>query len=204
MLYRQAGSNVQPSPIAQRGVFSIIYNPDEAGVSSTPSSKSVAYLPSPNLVMPDGTKCPALITTNGANQGWNVLGKIRLRVERTGSKIKVMTSDKGSVEYLPANTMEINLEDYEYLQKFLVPCAVGFIAYSQPNATFKPIMQPGLTDPVLDVRDNTLWKFNGSTWTKEQYDIKAGTFVKEGRIYKNPVTNGLYYVSSGYQFIKMT
>jgi hypothetical protein len=207
-LYRQGGSNVQPlnglSATVPCSSLAVIYQP---GVTSQPNfdstQRKVAGVVG-NMVFPDGTKIPATgIVTNGANGGWNVMGTVRLKVVRTGNVITIQsTNGKSDMTYDPANNITIDLSTSADLQKFMGPCQVGFIAYSQPDSSFKSIQQPGVNDQIIDARDNSLWTFDGTNWNQTFFN-DTNSPVKEGRIYKNAITGASYYVARGYNLIRL-
>lgn len=204
-LYRQAGSNVQPlEGVTSKSAFplAVIYQP---GVSSQPNFDSTQRLvkgTAGSMVYPDGTAIPSTgIPGNGLNKGWDVFGKVRLKVVRAGNIITIQSANgSGATTYPPENMITIDLNASDDLKKFLVPCRVGFLAYSQPNASFKSIVQPGVNDQIVDARDNSIWTYNGSTWTQSFFN-ESNAPVKEGRIYKNTITGKLFFVQSGYNII---
>lgn len=204
-LYRQAGSNVQPLDSASTQPvmpLSVVYQP---GLKSQPnfdnSQRAVAGVIG-SMVYPDGTAIAAPgITTNGDHKGWDALGKVRVKVVREGNIITIQSANGfGATTYPAENIITIDLNASADLQKFLAPCRVGFIAYSQPNASFKSIRQPGVNDQIVDARDNSIWTFDGTTWSQTFFNASNAP-VKEGRIYKNTITGKLFYVQSGFNII---
>lgn len=204
-LYRQAGSivqafegaNTQPvSPLA------VIYQPGVKAQPNFDSAQRVVAGVIGSMVYPDGTPIVSPgITTNGTHKGWDALGKVRVKVVRAGNIITIQSANGfGATTYPADNIITIDLNTSPDLQKFLAPCRVGFIAYSQPNASFKSIRQPGVNDQIVDARDNSIWTFDGSTWSQTFFNASNAP-VKEGRIYKNTITGKLFYVQSGYNII---
>ena len=202
-LYRQGGSNVQPakSPVAP---FALVYQPGVGNLPGyDPTTRKVGGVVG-NLVFPDGTPIPAEgISTNGLNLGWDALGVVRVKVVREGNVITCQTSKgRGDLTYDPANKFVIDLNSSDDLRKFIPPCRVGFIAYSQPNASFKSLLQPGVNDQIIDARTNSVWTYDGTNWNNAPFTAENAP-VKEGRMYKNAITGSLYYVAGGFNFIRL-
>lgn len=203
-LYRQGSSNVQPAGPGPVMPFALIYQP---GVPQYPgydtNLRRVAGVVG-NLTYADGVAIPPEgISTNGGHGDWNTMGVVRLKVIREGNLITCQTSKgRGDLTYDPLNSFVVDLNSSEDLRKFIKPSRVGFITYSQPNATFKSLLQPGVNDQIIDARDNSIWTYNGTTWSKAAFTA-ANAPVKEGRMYKNAITGSLYYVASGFNFIRL-
>ena len=71
---------------------------------------------------------------------------------------------------------------------FQSPCQIGYIAVSQPAATWKNLQVPVAKRDIIDSRDKTVWRWNATTssW------VNAGKFTNPdvmtpGRLYKNTV-----------------
>lgn len=203
-LYRQGSSNVQPSGPGPVAPFALVYQP---GVANLPgydkNLRRVAGVVG-NLTYCDGVAIPPEgITTNSGHGGWDTMGVVRLKVVREGNLITCQTSKgRGDVSYDPANQFVIDLNSSDDLRKFIPPCRVGFIAYSQPNASFKSLLQPGVNDQIIDARNNSVWTYDGTKWNNVPFTAENAP-VKEGRIYKNAITGSAYYVAGGFNFIRL-
>lgn len=183
-LYRLAGSNV--NPVNTDGVWALQLNLNTsvalAGVSA-------------GLHFPDGTAVPEKITTNGANGSWSTLGPITLKVVRNGSVITCSTTDKGGSAYVASFSFDLNSR--ADTKKFIAPCRIGYIAYSQPNATFKVIQQPGSRDPIVDITDGSVWKWENNQWVQYPESSPAlKALIKQGRFFSSTVDGGLYFAFS--------
>lgn len=212
MLFRAGGSNAIPEGSYQVGPvkpLTLIYQakigplyPQPGPYVNDPESYSVAGVTG-KLVFPDGIPIPAAgITTNGLNGGWDLLGPIRLKVVRTPTSITCYSANKGSTTYDAANSFTVNLNSDPRLAKFMEPCSIGYIAYSQPEATFKAIQQPGLKLPIIDQRDNSLWLWSGTAWVKNTMTA-ANRPYKPGQIVRSAVNGKSFVANNGNALIQM-
>lgn len=195
MLYRSASTVV---PVGQNPAF-----PFGLAYEGPTAQKYVVGGVVGNLVFPNGTAIPAAgITTNGLNGGWDLLGPIRLKVVRTPTSITCYSANKGSTTYDAANSFTVNLNSDPRLAKFMEPCSIGYIAYSQPEATFKAIQQPGLKLPIIDQRDNSLWLWSGTAWVKNTMTA-ANRPYKPGQIVRSAVNGKSFVANNGNALIQM-
>lgn len=157
--YRSAGSTFKPGFY----YFSVMYNPDPM---ATGTGEWQVGGTNGSLHYPDGTAMPSAPTvTNGLNGGWDALGEISLKVERTPEQIKIWSSDKGKVGvYTDDNLITIDLTSDDRLTRFMHPSRIGYQAMSQPNATFRVLSQPDYQVPIFDVRDGSMQVFEGGAW----------------------------------------
>lgn len=190
MVYRTFSTAV-PTPTGNRvDPVHVILNP---GASSGTMKRIGGF--TGTLRHADGTEIPAAgITTNGGHGGWNLVGPVRLKVERTATQVKIWATDFGSPEvYSDANSMVIDLTTAD-LKRFQQPSRIGYITYSQPAATFKVFQAPGSNKPIVDSRDNSMWRYENRAWA--QYlagSVQLQTEFPQGRLYSSTVTKRLYY-----------
>lgn len=148
------------------------------------------------LHLTDGvTPAPATgIVNNGGYGGWNTAGPIRVKVERTATQIKIWTTDVGSPDvYSDVNSLTINLTSND-LKRFQQPSRIGYIAFSQPLASFKVFQAPGSNKPILDARDGSMWRYENRAW--KQYlsgSVQVQAELPQGRLYSSSVNKRLYY-----------
>ena len=143
----------------------------------------------------DGSVIPAEgITTNGGKGSWQVAGAVRLKIERTATQIKIWATDVGSPSvYSEANSMTIALTGAD-LKRFQQPSKIGYIAFSQPAASFKVYQAPGSNKPIIDARDSSTWKYENRAWVKYATgDAKAVMEMPQGRLFSSTVDKQLYY-----------
>jgi hypothetical protein len=143
----------------------------------------------------DGSVIPAEgITTNGGKGSWGTAGPVRLKVERTATQIKIWASDVGSpTVYSEANSLVIPLTSAD-LKRFQQPAKIGYIAFSQPQATFKVFQSPGSNKPIIDARDNSTWKYENRAWVKYAAgNPKAVMEMPQGRLFSSTVDKQLYF-----------
>lgn len=143
----------------------------------------------------DGSVIPAEgITTNGGKGSWADAGKVRLKIERTATQIKIWASDVGSpTVYSEANSMTIALTSAD-LKRFQQPSKIGYIAYSQPASSFNVFQAPGSNVPIIDARDSSTWKYENRTWVHHaQGSAESVAEMPQGRLYASTVDLDLYY-----------
>ena len=148
-----------------------------------------------NLVFPNGTAIPAAgITTNGGMGGWNIHGPVKIKVVRKANSLTCYTTNKGSDVYDPANSFTVDLTEDARLARFTKPCAIGYMAYSQPSTTYRAIQQPGLGLPIYDSRDGSVWQYVNGAWSKSPSLVDMG-LLYPGQMVRSEITSKLFYVN---------
>lgn len=136
------------------------------------------------LTWADGVVADA---TNGANSGhggWRQAGiGSRLRVTRSGDIIKVETSQPNSTEIYEPATRTINLAADPKLVMFRGAQSFGYVACSQPNATWAVTSRPSISRPIIDVRTWTKYNKLGNDWLPTPSSKNA--ILAEGILYRN-------------------
>lgn len=192
VLYRIAGSGgPSPTPNVSNFPFQIGYNP---GAAANNRTLIVAGL-SGSLQYPDGTLIGGG-TTDGqqTHGGWSSLGAIRVKVERSVSQITVWTTDRSDLTYRPENSLTIDLDSQSYLKRFKLPGKIGYIAHSQPYASFKTIQAPGANAPVYDVRDKSVWLYENRNWIRYPAgDAKVKAAYPKGLLYSSTQEHKTYF-----------
>lgn len=146
-----------------RYYFNVIYNPNSDG---TGPAEWVVAGTNGSMHYPNGTPFPAAITpTNGGFGTWADLGEISLKITRTPTQLIVASSDKGALGvYKPENTLTIDLTSDDRLAPFIHPSRIGYLAQSQPNATYRVLTQPDFQAPIFDVRNGSMQVYEGGAW----------------------------------------
>lgn len=187
VLYRNAGSGI--------GGWPLVVNMNPGPVAD--GARWVARV-SGTLHYPDGNP----IGTNGFDGltnhgGWNTLGVIRVKVERSSTQIKVWTTDKGTpTVYDDANSFTIDLTAAADLKRFQQPCKIGYIAQSQNSSSFKVYQAPGSNVPIVDSRDGSMWKYEDRVW--KQYLKGSAQVIAEfpqGRLFSSTVDKRMYFTN---------
>ncbi|MNO12954.1 hypothetical protein D3C76_25740 [compost metagenome] len=86
---------------------------------------------------------------------------------------------------------------------FQTKCAIGYVAMSQPDATFKNLIIPTAKADIIDTRDLTVWRWVSNAW------VNAGkandpAVLPPGRLYKNSEgTKGSYYLDFEGNFVTL-
>lgn len=187
MLYRTASTVV---PVAQNPAFAF-----GLAYEGPVAQKYVVGGVVGNLVFPNGNPIPdAGITTNGGMGGWNVHGPVKIKVVRKANSLTCYTTNKGSDVYDPINSFTVDLTKDARLARFTKPCAIGYLAYSQPATTYRAIQQPGLGLPIYDSRDGSVWQYINGVWSKSPGLADLG-LLYPGQMVRSEITSKLFYVN---------
>ena len=128
---------------------------------------------------------------NQATSGWGA-GKVRLRITRTATTVKIETTNQGQTAYLTgAAVVDLDLTDATKpaLAKFAnANTAWGVLEYCQPQSTFKLLNRPDKLQPyaVLSktaqgVDQSKLYRHNGTAWVES--DLKrTNPLARPGRV----------------------
>lgn len=131
--------------------------------------------------------------TNTAGLGWNTFPSgTNVKITREGDQFTLITTELNSSAYVPASEITINLNDYPELLKFKGACSVGYSCASQASSTFKNISFSGDQNIIYDIRDNSVWVWNGSSWVLS--DKKMGDYISQGRLLSNQRTKQLFFM----------
>jgi hypothetical protein len=200
VLYRNAGSGI--AQVGGQGwPLLVTMNPGPAADNPL----AVGQV-SGTLKYPNGT---AIGTTGFDGQtnhgGWPDLGAVRVKVERTATRIKIWTSDKGTpTVYDDANSITVDLTQTA-LKRFQNPGKIGYIAQSQNAASFKVYEAPGSNKPIIDARDSSIWKYENRTWVKYAAGSQSGVDeMPQGRMFSSTVDKQLYYTKEDGVLSNMT
>ena len=110
------------------------------------------------------------------------------------SQITVWTTDRSDLTYRPENSLTIDLDSQIYLKRFKLPGKIGYIAHSQPNASFKTIQAPGANAPVYDVRDKSVWLYENRNWIHYPAgDAKVKAAYPKGLLYSSTQEHKTYF-----------
>lgn len=131
--------------------------------------------------------------TNTAGLGWNTFPSgTNVKITRDGDQFTLITTELNSSVYVPASEITFNLNDYPELLKFKGACSVGYSCASQASSTFKNISFSGDQNIIYDIRDNSVWVWNGSSWVLS--DKKMGDYISQGRLLSNQRTKQLFFM----------
>jgi hypothetical protein len=148
--------------------------------------------------LPDDARDPAAFVAAG--HGWNVAGKVRIKVERVDNILTIDVTQFGSTGYLPAEQVVIDLAADARLVNFIdTPSAWGLISVRQPKVTFKVLNRPGMYRDYVRIgvsADNDkqrLYTFDGVVWGSSFLGINNPR-VRPNRLYYSD-WNGVMYQS---------
>lgn len=130
--------------------------------------------------------------------GWDANMFCRIRVEREGDILTIMTTQLGSTDYSGGAEVTIDLSQHPELRVFREPTSVGVVKYRQGSSWFKILEAPDLRRPYIRLektasnRDiSTIHRWNGYTWLSQPLKLDQ-SFVKPGRIIYSPINNRLF------------
>ncbi|MNZ25640.1 hypothetical protein D3C78_428100 [compost metagenome] len=87
--------------------------------------------------------------------------------------------------------------------QFLTKCPIGYVAISQPGATWQNVKLPTSKRDIIDTRDLTVWRYINNNW------VNAGKannpdVLSPGRLYKNTEGNmAAYYLDFEGNFVTL-
>lgn len=126
---------------------------------------------------------------NQATSGWSA-GKIRLRITRTATTIKVETTNPGQTAYLTgAAVVTKDLTTTAGLEKFAnVTSSWGVLDFCQPQSTFKLLNRPDKLQPYAvisktaqGVDQSKLYRHNGTAWVASDL-VRGNPLARPGRM----------------------
>ena len=86
---------------------------------------------------------------------------------------------------------------------FQTKCPIGYLAISQPGATWQNVKLPTSKADIVDMRDLTVWRYLNNNWVNAGKANNAGVLTP-GRLYKNNIgTMGSYYLDFEGNFITL-
>lgn len=187
----RTASNTGPVATNPNKPFSVMY---DGKTGNTVQSYVVGGVVG-NLKFPNGNAIPDTgIITNGGNGGWNLYGPVKIKVVRKASSLTCYTTNLGSTEYEAINSFTIDLTKDARLARFMKPCAIGYFSQSQAATSWRAIQQPGLSLPIYDARDGSVWRYSNGAWTRaaslENLDI-----VFPGQMVRSDLTGKFFYVN---------
>ncbi|MCY1335052.1 hypothetical protein D9M68_18520 [compost metagenome] len=77
---------------------------------------------------------------------------------------------------------------------FKSACPIGYSALSQAGATWENIQVPTAKSDIVDKRDTTVWKWNGSAWVNGGQFATDPTALQRGLFYKDTVGFSSYFL----------
>ena len=154
--------------------------------------------------LPDDTRDPA--TYVAAGSGWDVAGKVRIKVSRVDNVLTIDVSQFGTdthnsdMAYVPTEQVVIDFTSEPLLQQFVdTPSSWGLISVRQPKVTFNVLNRPNQYRDYVRIgvaADNDkqrLYRFNGATWAMSYLGINNPR-VRPNRLYYSD-WNGVMYQS---------
>ncbi|MNF02430.1 hypothetical protein D3C80_2015710 [compost metagenome] len=85
----------------------------------------------------------------------------------------------------------------------MTKCPIGYVAISQPGATWQNVKLPTSKRDIIDTRDLTVWRYINNNW------VNAGKannpdVLSPGRLYKNTEGNmAAYYLDFEGNFVTL-
>lgn len=117
-----------------------------------------------------------------------------IKAVRVGDVITLTTTDLESTTYVPSATVVVDLNSHPALAKFKGTIKIGYVAYSQPRASWVALKRPGARATIVDVRTYTTHQWDGTTWVSSAGEAYK-QFLEIGRFYHNPVTQRSFYLT---------
>ncbi len=116
------------------------------------------------------------------NAGPDFPSGIRVKIKRTLAGILEISSTRADGTPWPTPVFK----SIELPTLFKSKCSIGYVAMSQPSATWENITVPTIKTDIIDTRTMTVWKWNNSasTWT-DAGKVDDNTVMIPGRFYKN-------------------
>ena len=119
---------------------------------------------------------------------WANAGPVRLRITRTGSSIKIETTNHGSTVYVASADITIDLSAPGLEMFSAYPSAYGLVNYGQGNSSFKLLRRPDSLEPYIvlekaagGVDISRLYRYNGDEWEDDALN-RDNQHVRPGRL----------------------
>lgn len=151
---------------------------------------------------------PLGISSQGWSNGADLVNGVKIRAVRQNSGALQVTCTKANGDPWP-NPVQW---DGMLPELFRGPCAIGFVAYSQPLATWTVQQMPTAKHDIIDTRNNDVHRWQNNAWTVVG-KMTEHEVMMPGRIYKDvfasPYTafyldhDGTCYVLGGPQQIAL-
>lgn len=139
------------------------------------------------------TATEAGFITGASGVGWNSFpAGTNIKITRNNDEFTLITTNLNSNEYVPESQITFNLNDHPDLYKFKGACSVGYSCSSQEDSSFRNISFSGDQNIIYDIRDNSVWVWNGSSWVLS--DKKMGDYISQGRLLSNQRTKQLFFM----------
>lgn len=127
----------------------------------------------------------------GGGDGWSGK-KVRIKAERTGDVISVVSTQPDATVYEIAQEIVIDLTTLPTLEKFRGGTQIGYMCQSQRYSTWSVLQRPGARSTIVDLRTYTTHQWSGSGWVVQASDAYQ-QYLKAGRFYFNELSGKLYY-----------
>lgn len=133
--------------------------------------------------------------------GWaGYTGVVKLRVRRVGTLLYMTTTNPGGA-YLPEVSYDLKVR--EETKVFSGGVSLGYVAFSQADATWKTLRRTGANPIIAAMHTQQV-----HTWDGSAYVIAAGKtpkdVLKRGRFYRNNLLSRVYYCPAAGTAIKLT
>lgn len=182
-------------------LFDIWYNlfaDDEMDLGSTNGGLKWA-----DGIVDDSRNPFSTMETNAAGLDWkNFPNGCLIKAVKQGSTITLTTTDLESNIYVPSATVVIDLNSHPALAKFKGSVRIGYVAYSQPNASWVTVKRPGARTNIVDIRNYVSYQWDGAGWVADDGDAYK-QLLQPGRFYHNPNSNRTFYLESDREMLSL-
>lgn len=125
-----------------------------------------------------------------------------IKAVKQGSTITLTTTDLESNVYVPSATVVIDLNSHPALAKFKGSVRIGYVAYSQPNASWVTLKRPGARTNIVDIRNYMSYLWDGASWVAAGGDAYK-QLLQPGRFYHNPNSNRTFYLERDREMLSL-
>lgn len=150
----------------------------------------------------DGVVDDSRTVANGGYGGWDTQQPCRIRIQRQGDIITLDTTNFGETSYVPTAQVVVNLNDYAATAKFKGASSYGYVCMSQDQSTWSTLKRPVNITQIVDIENNTIWNWNGSSWVEDTSSQPLEQF-SVGRLYYNQSTRRLHYMDPNLGLIRI-
>lgn len=144
---------------------------------------------------------------NGANGRWFTAGVgCRLKITRRGDIITVETSQYNSKDLFEPAKFTFDLSADPNLAVFRGEQSYGYVAVSQPMATWVVNKRPEIRDPIIDIRDWSTWTYIDDAWVKAtgtKQTVLARGLLTSDWLHQNITTRKFFYLNAANQLYRL-